>query len=421
MSHYRKDGPWELPEGWVWTTLGSVCSIKGGKRIPKGKTFSKDKTAHVYIRVTDMKNGSVDMADLKYIDEDVYEEIRRYTIEKDDLYLTIAGTIGKVGEIPDALHGMNLTENAARLTEIVCDKRYLMYSLMTDLAQNHFSLRFHQVAQPKLSIETSSSTLIAMPPLAEQKRIVRAIENIFNCFRLLDLNLAALEGDVINAKKLILDLAIHGKLVPQDPADEPASELLRRINPAFKPSDNLHYVGELPKGWQLCHIQDIAKVELGKTLDRIKNSGSEVPYLCALNVKWDGIDLSTLKTLRLEDSEKNRYRLLPNDLLVCEGGDVGRCAIWRESVEMYYQNALHRVRFYDRILPEFFLFVLRFYKNAGVIDDICKGVTIKHFTGQVFRTLDLPFPPINEQKRIVDKVNCLFNSIDLIADMINAS
>ena len=360
------------------------------------------------------------MADLKYIDEDVYEEIRRYTIEKDDLYLTIAGTIGKVGEIPEALHGMNLTENAARLTEIVCDKRYLMYSLMTDLAQNHFSLRFHQVAQPKLSIETSSSTLIAMPPLAEQKRIVRAIENNFNCFRLLDLSLAALEGDVINAKKLILDLAIHGKLVPQDSADEPASELLRRINPAFKPSHNLHYGAEIPEGWQLCNIQDIARVELGKTLDRLKNKGEEKPYLCALNVKWESFDLSTIKTLRIESSEKSKYSLRAGDLLVCEGGDVGRAAIWNSNEEMYYQNALHRVRFIDSgIIPEFFLYVLKYYKDRGIIDDISKGVTIKHFTGQVFRALDLPIPPVNEQKRIVKVVKAYYKVLDEIVAGLN--
>ena len=117
-----------------------------------------------------MKNMTVDMNDLKYIDDDVYGEISRYIIEKDDLYLTIAGTIGKVGEIPEELHGMNLTENAARLTDIACDKLYLMYALQTDVVQSHFSMRFHQVAQPKLSIETASSTLIALPPLFEQKR-----------------------------------------------------------------------------------------------------------------------------------------------------------------------------------------------------------------------------------------------------------
>ena len=214
----------------------------------------------------------------------------------------------------------------------------------------------------------------------------------------------------------ILDLAIHGKLVPQDPYDEPAIELLKRINPNFTPSDNLHYAASVPDGWQLCHIQDIASVELGKTLDRLKNSGEEKPYLCALNVKWDSFDLSTVKTIRIASSEKERYAVKPGDLLVCEGGDVGRSAIWTEHIEMYYQNALHRIRFKSQdICQEFFLYVLRNYKDRGIIDDVCKGVTIKHFTGQVFKTLDLPIPPLKEQKRIVDCVNAYCNILEEIA------
>ena len=361
-----------------------------------------------------MKGMTIDMSDLKYIDNEVYNEISRYIIKKDDLYLTIAGTIGKVGEIPDALDGMNLTENAARLTDIVCDKLYLMFALQSGVAQNHFSTRFHQVAQPKLSIETASSTPIALPPLSEQKRIVSAIREILLPLDSVEAEQLEMEATIEKAKGRILDLAIHGKLVPQDPSDEPAIDLLKRINPGFKPSDNLHYEGELPSGWQLCHIQDIAAAELGKTLDKGKNQGEEKPYLCALNVKWESFDFSTIKTIKIEEKEKTRYRLLPGDLLVCEGGDVGRSAIWKESVEMYYQNALHRVRFKEGVSPDFYLYVLRYYKSSGVIDEICKGVTIKHFTGQVFNSIDLPVPPVAEQQRIVAKIKTLFSALEEI-------
>ena len=215
-------------------------------------------------------------------------------------------------------------------------------------------------------------------------------------------------------------MAIHGNLVTQNPSDEPAIELLRRISPSFKPSDNLHYGVEIPEGWQLCNIQDIARVELGKTLDRLKNKGEEKPYLCALNVKWESFDLSTIKTLRIESSEKSKYSLRAGDLLVCEGGDVGRAAIWNSNEEMYYQNALHRVRFIDPgIIPEFFLYVLKYYKDRGIIDDISKGVTIKHFTGQVFRALDLPIPPVNEQKRIVKVVKAYYKILDEVVAGLN--
>ena len=168
-----------LPNGWCECNLSSLCKIKGGKRIPRGQTFSKAKTPHIYIRVSDMKNNTIVATDLKYIDDDVYQTIKNYTISSSDLYLTIAGTIGNVGYVPKQFDGMNLTENAAKLTNIICDKKFLMYSLLSSKAQEHFKSRFHQVAQPKLSIETANSTIVCLPPLNEQHRIVAKIEELF--------------------------------------------------------------------------------------------------------------------------------------------------------------------------------------------------------------------------------------------------
>ena len=175
-GHYLFD----LPSSWLWCKLGDLCKIRGGKRIPKGKGFATRRTEHIYLRVTNMKNQTILLDDLKYIEDDVFEEIKNYTISSDDLYLTIAGTIGEVGEIPKEVSGMNLTENAAKLTGIICDKMYLMYSLLSSIPQEHFKSKFHQVAQPKLSIETASSTLLPLPPLDEQQRIVLKIEELFS-------------------------------------------------------------------------------------------------------------------------------------------------------------------------------------------------------------------------------------------------
>ena len=169
----------KLPNGWCLCNLASLCKIKGGKRIPRGRTFSKGRTPHIYIRVSDMKNNTIMTTDLKYIDDDIYQTIKNYTISSSDLYLTIAGTIGAVGIVPTQFDGMNLTENAAKLTSIICDKKYLLYSLLSSTAQEHFKSRFHQVAQPKLSIETANSTIVCLPPLNEQHRIVAKIEELF--------------------------------------------------------------------------------------------------------------------------------------------------------------------------------------------------------------------------------------------------
>ena len=240
----------------------------------------------------------------------------------------------------------------------------------------------------------------------------------------------------MNTKALrqkILDLAIHGKLVPQDPNDEPASVLLERIKAEKErlikegkikrtkrskaACDKPHYPFELPKGWCFCCINDIAESLLGKTLDKSKDKGVPKEYLCAINVQWGRFDFSILKSFLIGENEFQRYSVKQGDLMVCEGGDVGRCAIWEENErEMYYQNALHRIRCEYGISNYFLQYALWYYKLNGTIDYLCKGVTIKHFTQTTMSKLAIPLPPSNEQKRIVDEIQRLFSIIDKVEE-----
>ncbi|WP_372744417.1 restriction endonuclease subunit S [Lutibacter sp.] len=170
--------PYELPEGWVWCRIGDLTTIKGGKRIPKGYQLSDVESAHVYIRVTDLKKGTVISTKLKYITEDVFEMIKAYTISKDDLYITIAGTIGDVGVIPEELDNMNLTENAAKLIIYQVDKIYLKTLLSSHICQSQFLEKINKMAQPKLALHRISSTIIPMPSLHEQKAIVQKVNTL---------------------------------------------------------------------------------------------------------------------------------------------------------------------------------------------------------------------------------------------------
>ena len=179
--HYEKltDAPFEIPDSWEWVKLGDVAALKGGKRVPAGKTMTTEPTSHIYIRVTDMRDGTIYDDDLHYITDEIYEVIKNYTISKKDLYITIAGTIGRVGLVPDFFDGMNLTENALKVTEIAIEKKYLMFVLQSRFVQEYFESTYHQVAMPKLSLVNASKAVIPLPPLAEQKRIVDRIEEIF--------------------------------------------------------------------------------------------------------------------------------------------------------------------------------------------------------------------------------------------------
>ena len=244
----------------------------------------------------------------------------------------------------------------------------------------------------------------------------------------------------MNGKQLknsILQWAIQGKLVPQDPNDEPASVLLERIRAEkarlvkekkikkdknesiiYRGDDNSYYEKflttgevkcideeipfEIPKGWEWARINAIGVSQLGKTLDRGKESGKEYPYLCSINVYWDSINLSKIKTFRLRDDELPKYKLRKGDLLICEGGDYGRCCIWDRNEDMYYQNALHRVRFHGGLIPSFYKYVFELYRNIGYV--VGQGQTIKHFTYENMRSILFPVPSIHEQKRIVSRI-----------------
>jgi type I restriction enzyme S subunit len=170
--------PFDIPESWKWVKLGNVISVLGGKRIPAGRTLTTVNTGHKYIRVSDMKNGSNQMDNLMYVPEDIYPAISKYIINKEDVYITVAGTIGKVGKIPDELDGANLTENADRLVFSLLDQDWLIKCLESSVVQTQIADATTKVGQPKLAIKRIQEIVIPLPPLAEQKRIVAKLEEI---------------------------------------------------------------------------------------------------------------------------------------------------------------------------------------------------------------------------------------------------
>ena len=380
--------------------------------------FSDRPSSHIYIRVTNMKKNTIIDNELKYIDDEVFSYICKYTISKTDLYLTIAGTIGDVGEVPDRFDKMNLTENAAKLTNIICDRKYLMYTLLSTHAQAHFSSKFHQVAQPKLSIETANSTLVPIPPLHEQHRIVAEIEKMFALIDSLDENKQDLESAIATSKSKILDLAIHGKLVPQDPSDEPASELLKRINPKAATScDNPHYEN-IPSTWVCTTIGSIFQHNTGKALNKsTSEEGTLLPYLTTSNVYWNSFDLSVIKEMRFKDSEIEKCTVKKGDLLVCEGGDIGRAAIWDKDYTICIQNHLHRMRPKGDVIPLLYLYYIMHLKLTNNIEG--KGIGLQGLSSGMLDKMEVPLPPYNEQKRIVDKIQEAFYILEYVAESLS--
>lgn len=228
-------------------------------------------------------------------------------------------------------------------------------------------------------------------------------------------------------KNSVLQLAIQGKLVEQRPEEGTGEELYRQIQSEkqkliregkIKKEKPLPEIAEdevpfdIPENWKWVRLNEIASSLLGKTLNKVSDTGELCPYLCSINVYWEGIKLSTVKEAFFTQAEKEKYLLQKGDLLICEGGDAGRCAVWDNDATMYYQNALHRVRFYGDICVAFFRDIFESYKSNGEIKSRCKGETIQHLVQGELYNMVFPLPPLAEQKRIVAKIEELLPLID---------
>lgn len=170
--------PFDIPESWCWCRLGTITTVLGGKRIPAGRKLSIENTEHIYIRVSDMKDNSISLDNLQYVPDDIYSAISRYIINKEDIYITVAGTIGKVGKIPPELDGANLTENADRLVFSILDQDWLIKCLQSNAVQSQIADSTTKVGQPKLAIARIQNLFVSLPPLSEQRRIVKKIEEL---------------------------------------------------------------------------------------------------------------------------------------------------------------------------------------------------------------------------------------------------
>ena len=172
--------PFEIPKIWEWTRLSTIAKVLGGKRIPAGRKLTAENTGHVYIRVSDMKDGTVIQNGLLYVPEDIFNSISKYIIKKEDVFITVAGTIGRIGKIPPELDGANLTENADRLVFSSLNQDWMIFLLQSSFIQNQIAEVTTKVGQPKLAIARIEKLLIPLPPLNEQTRIVEQIAVIFS-------------------------------------------------------------------------------------------------------------------------------------------------------------------------------------------------------------------------------------------------
>ncbi|WP_337642024.1 restriction endonuclease subunit S, partial [Prevotella sp.] len=406
--HYE-NVPFEVPSSWVWTTLGDIAEII------TGNTPSKDIKEYYsgnipFFKPTDLEQGIHTKYSKDRLTPLGFEQSRKLPANS-VLVTCIGATIGKTG-LTTVEGTCNQQINAIIPTSAILAK-FLFYVCISDYMQHEIKANASATTLPILNKANFSKIAITIPPLQEQSRIVKSIEHWLSLVDCIDGNKENLQKTIREAKSKILTLAIHGKLVPQDPTDEPASELLKRINPKAEiTSDNGHYQ-KLPERWCETQLGDIFNHNTGKALNSSNTEGTLKDYLTTSNVYWNSFDFSVIKKMLFKESELNKCQITKGDLLVCEGGDIGRAAIWDYDYDICIQNHLHRLRpKVNGLCVSFYYYVLYYLKINNMIGG--KGIGLLGLSSNALHKLHVPFPPLNEQHRIVAKIEDIFAQLDAI-------
>ena len=216
-------------ESWENLKIGTYAQVKGGKRLPKGHKLVTERTAHPYLRIADFGDGTINDSDLHYITEDTFSQIKNYIINKEDVYISIVGSIGKAGVIPESLNGANLTENAARIISSRTLPRYLSSFLSSPKAQNDIQNRIRSATLGKLSLLNIKDIETPVPSIEEQTEIIRILDNLLAKEQQAKEAAEGVLEQIDLIKKAILTRAFRGELGTNDPSEESAVELLKQV------------------------------------------------------------------------------------------------------------------------------------------------------------------------------------------------
>ena len=396
--------PFEVPSNWTWTTLGEIFTLQAGKNITAKDISAKQDTAHCYPCYGG--NG-----------------LRGYvgSYNKEGHFPLIGRQGALCGNVNEANGKFYATEHAV-VVDTYC-KTNIPWVINTLLYLN-LNQYATSTAQPGLSVSTINEVMIPVPPLKEQQRISQSIENWFALIDQIGHSKAELQITIKQAKSKILDLAIHGKLVSQDPNDEPAIELMKRINSDFTPCDNGHYP-QLPKGWINVTLKDVCKNINGLWKGK-KEPFVNVGVIRNANFTKDfKLDYSNIEYIDVEERAFAQRHLLNGDLIVEKSGGsdnnpVGRAVLYEGNSGVFsYSNftMVLRIKYKELVLSKFlYYYILAKYK-AGVMKSMQTQTTGLHnLILDKYLSMPLYLPPYSEQERIINKIEDMFEKLDAIME-----
>ena len=376
--HYQQNVPFEVPSNWTWTILGEIFTLQAGKNITAKDISAKQDTDHRYPC---------------YGGNGLRGYVSNYNKEG---HFPLIGRQGALcGNVNEANGKFYATEHAV-VVDTYC-RTNIPWAINTLLYLN-LNQYATSTAQPGLSVSTINDVMIPIPPLEEQQRIVAEVNHWFALIDQIEQRKADLQTTIKQAKSKILDLAIHGKLVPQDANDEPASELLKRINPKAEITcDNGHYP-QLPIGWAVVPMQMLCSLVDGEKVD-----GKEMPNL----------DVKYLRGEREFKILKSGKYVATNSLLILVDGENSG-EVFRTPIEGYQGSTFKQLHINENMCANYLLYVINLHLKALRENKV--GSAIPHLDKKLFKTIEVPVPPYNEQVRIVTAINAVLNRFDAIME-----
>ena len=405
-SHYE-NVPFEVPEGWCWRTLGDIGTWQAGG------TPSRMHKEYYGGNIPWLKTGDLNDGIITSIPENITEEGLNNSSAKLNptgsvLIAMYGATTGKIGIL-----GMPATTNQACCACINYEgviQKYLFYFLLSH--KKEFIALGGGGAQPNISKDIIVKTLIPIPPIKEQERIVSQIDNLLNLLETLDTNKYSLETSISQAKSKILDLAIHGKLVPQDANDEPASELLKRINPkAVASCDNTHY-GNVPDGWIM-----LKGKYLFDSMKSTKPAGEFFKYIDSDSIDNKRGIVTSPKVLSSNSapSRASRYTCQGDVLFSMVRPYLRNIAIVPEN-DCIASTGFFVCHPIPVMTAEFCYFLMKSSYIVDGLNQFMKGDNSPSINNANITDWIYPIPPLEEQNRIVKKIKKLYGTIDCIAE-----
>jgi type I restriction enzyme S subunit len=417
------DAPFEIPESWVWQTISEISlSIQYGYT---GSAISLGK--YKMLRITDIQNNSVDWEAVPFVDIDDKKAEDYLLLDNDIIFARTGATVGKSFLI------RNLEEKSVFASYLIRIKlnedfnvQYVKYFFESSYYWGQIKDKSVGTGQPNVNGTLLSELQIPIPPLAEQCRIVSVIESAFALIDEIEKNKASLEQIIKQAKAKTLDLAIHGKLVPQDPNDEPASVLLERIKceqkTKKKTADISHYPLEIPRNWTICKFSDICVFERGITFPSSAKQTREFSDLIACvrtaNVQ-ENLELDDLWYIDKKYIKKNDNKILKKNDIVMSSANS------RELVgkTVFVDNIQKNMTFGGFVLvirslhigSKYVFYWLRncFYKGLFA-ESSTQTTNIANINTAILGNYSIPLPPLAEQKRIVNQIETILKTLDSI-------